>query len=188
MPFKRSAMRYGHIAGYTSAVYQENGERIISFGYDGDVRVWDGVFDDDASTTCLAENVWALLQYGDRVLVANDLNTVQAYKYPELEKDGIEFRFTAFVTSLVRNGQYLAAGSEDGTIKVKPTGTEGDEFELGGLAGPVLSMALSPKNLLAASCGDGKLRVWDLASKKLLKTLDGLKKVKSFEGNVYFGK
>nr|XP_029716547.1 WD repeat and HMG-box DNA-binding protein 1-like [Aedes albopictus] len=186
MPFKRSAMRYGHIAGYTSAVYQENGERIISFGYDGDVRVWDGVFDDDASTTCLAENVWALLQYGDRVLVANDLNTVQAYKYPELEKDGIEFRFTAFVTSLVRNGQYLAAGSEDGTIKVKPTGTEGDEFELGGLAGPVLSMALSPKNLLAASCGDGKLRVWDLTSKKLLKTLDGLKKVKSFEGNVYF--
>lgn len=181
-------MRYGHIVGYTNVVYQENGDRILSVGYDGDVRIWDGVFDDDAATHCVAENVWATLQYDDRLLIANDLNSVQAYKYPELEKDGIEFRFTAFVTSLVRNGQYLAAGSEDGKIKIKPTEEGGVEFDLEELPGPVLSMGLSPKNLLAASCGDGKLRVWDLESKKLLKTVDGLRKAKSFEGNVYFGK
>lgn len=186
MPFNRSPMRYGHIVGYTNVVYQENGDRILSVGYDGDVRIWDGVFDDDAATHCVAENVWATLQYDDRLLIANDLNSVQAYKYPELEKDGIEFRFTAFVTSLVRNGQYLAAGSEDGKIKIKPTEEGGVEFDLEELPGPVLSMGLSPKNLLAASCGDGKLRVWDLESKKLLKTVDGLRKAKSFEGNVYF--
>ncbi|XP_058835522.1 WD repeat and HMG-box DNA-binding protein 1 [Topomyia yanbarensis] len=185
MPFRRSAMRYGHIVGYTSVTYQDDGERILSIGQDGDIRIWDGVFDDDPVTTCVAENVWTLLQYGDRVLIANDLNTVQAYKFPGLEKDGIDFRFTAFVTNLARNERFLVAGSEDGMIKVKPVDGEG-EFELTGLEGPVLSMDLSVKDLLAASCGDGRLRVWDLKSKKLVKTFDGLRKAKSFEGNVHF--
>ncbi|XP_058464750.1 WD repeat and HMG-box DNA-binding protein 1 [Malaya genurostris] len=185
MPFKRSAMRYGHIVGYTSVAYQDDGERILSIGHDGDIRIWDGVFDDDPVTTCVAENVWAMLQYGDRVLIANDLNTVQAYRFPGLEKDGIDFRFTAFVTSLVRNERFIVAGSEDGMIKVKPADGEGD-FELSGSEGPVLSAALSVKDLLAAACGDGKLRIWDLKSKELVKTFDGLRKVKSFEGNVHF--
>ncbi|XP_062553662.1 WD repeat and HMG-box DNA-binding protein 1 [Armigeres subalbatus] len=186
MPYKRSSMRYAHIAGFTSAIYQGDGKRIITAGNDGELRIWESMFDDDASSSCVAENVWAVLQYDDRILVGSDLNLVQAYKFPEIEKDGIEFRFTAFVTSLVRNGQFLAAGSEDGMIKVKSLGEKAEEFELGGQNGPVLSMDLSAKNLLAASCGDGKLRVWDLTTKKLLKTVDGLRKVKSFEGCAFF--
>ncbi|XP_055601577.1 WD repeat and HMG-box DNA-binding protein 1 [Uranotaenia lowii] len=187
MPFKRSAMRYGHIVGYTSVAYQDDGERILSIGHDGDIRIWDGVFDDDPVTTCVAENVWAVLQYGDRVLIANDLNTVQAYKFPDLDKDGIEFRFTAYATCLGRNAKFLAAGSEDGTVKVKPLAEGGEEFEFGNLGGPVLSLGISEKDLLAASCGDGKLRVWNLNSKEEIKSIDGLRKVKSFEGNVYIG-
>lgn len=134
----------------------------------------------------MAENVWAMLQYKNRVLIGNDLNTVQAYTFPELEKDGIDFRFTAFVTSLARNAKFIAAGSEDGNIKVKPV-DDGEEFEFGGWVGPVLSINLSTDDLLAASCGDGKLRVWDLNKKELLNTTDGLRKVKSFEGNVHLG-
>ncbi|KAL9701191.1 hypothetical protein quinque_004632 [Culex quinquefasciatus] len=185
MPFKRSNMRYGHIIGYTGVTYQDDGDRIISIGQDGDIRIWDGVYDEDPTTSCLAESIWAVLHSGSRILVATDLNTVQAYKYPELEKDGIEFRFTAFVTSLARNERFLAAGSEDGTIKVKPV--DGDEFELGGLDGPVLSMDVSRKDLLAASCGDGQLRIWKLNGKDLVQTFGGLRKVKSFEGNVLYG-
>lgn len=184
MPFKRSNMRYGHIIGYTGVTYQDDGDRIISIGQDGDIRIWDGVYDEDPTTSCLAESIWAVLHNGQRILVATDLNTVQAYKYPELEKDGIEFRFTAFVTSLVRNERFLAAGSEDGTIKVKPV--DGEEFELGGLDGPVLSMDISRKDLLAAACGDGQLRIWKLNGKDLVQTFGGLRKAKSFEGNVLF--
>ncbi|XP_055625021.1 WD repeat and HMG-box DNA-binding protein 1 [Toxorhynchites rutilus septentrionalis] len=184
MPFKRSAMRYGHIVGYTSVAYQDDGKRILSIGHDGDIRIWDGVFDDDPHTTCVAENVWALLQYGNRVLIGNDLNTVQAYTYPALEKDGIDFRFTAFVTSIARNAKFIAAGSEDGSIKVKPV-DGGEEFEFGGWVGPVLSISISAGNLLAARCGDGKLRVWDLNKKELLNTVEDLRKVKSFEGNAH---
>ncbi|XP_053687150.1 WD repeat and HMG-box DNA-binding protein 1 [Sabethes cyaneus] len=185
MPFKRSDMRFGHIAGNTNVVFQADGRKIISAGNDGDLRIWDGFTDDDAISTCVAENVWAMLQYENRLLIANDLNMVQAFKYPEFEKDGIEFRFTAIVTCVVRNEKYIAAGSEDGTVKVKPTDRE--EFELNGLEGPVLSMSLSPNDKLAATCGDGKLRVWNLKTKELVKTIDDFRKIKTFEKNIYFG-
>ncbi|XP_055532403.1 WD repeat and HMG-box DNA-binding protein 1 [Wyeomyia smithii] len=185
MPFQRSEMRFGHIAGHSSIAWAEDGDKIITVGHDGDIRIWDGFTDDDAKSRCLGEKLWAILQYDDRMLIANDLNAVQAYKYPNFEKDGIEFRFTAIVTSLIQNDRYIVAGSEDGTIKVRPT--EGAEFELTGLDGPVLSMAISQKDMLAANCGDGKLRVWSLPNKELIHSIETLRTAKSFEGNSHIG-
>nr|XP_040227095.2 WD repeat and HMG-box DNA-binding protein 1 [Anopheles coluzzii] len=185
MPFKRSPMRYAHIMGYTSVTYQDDGNCIISVGYDGDFRIWNGIGDDDPPTVCVGEHVWAALQYGDRVLVATDLNTVQAYKYPSLDKDGIEFRFTAFVTCMAKNKRFIAAGSEDATIKVLSV-DDGEQFELENLEGPVLSMDTSKQDLLAASIGDGKLHIWDMKTKELKKTIQDLPKVKSFEAVVHF--
>uniref|UniRef100_A0A182JY15 Uncharacterized protein n=1 Tax=Anopheles christyi TaxID=43041 RepID=A0A182JY15_9DIPT len=185
MPFKRSPMRYAHIMGYTSVIYQDDGKCIISVGYDGDFRIWNGIGDDDPPTVCVGEHVWAALQYGERVLVATDLNTVQAYKYPSLDKDGIEFRFTAFVTCLAKNKRFIAAGSEDATIKVLSI-DDGEQFELENLDGPVLSMDISKQDLLAASIGDGKIHIWDMKTKELKKTISGLPKVKSFEAVVHF--
>ncbi|XP_049291296.1 WD repeat and HMG-box DNA-binding protein 1 [Anopheles funestus] len=185
MPFKRSPMRYAHIMGYTSVVYQEDGQCIISVGYDGDIRIWNGIGDDDPPTICVGEHVWAVQQYGDRVLIATDLNTVQAYKYPSLDKDGIEFRFTAYVTCLAKNKRFIVAGSEDATIKVLSL-DDGEQFELENLGGPVLSIDVSKRDLLAASTGDGKIHVWDMKTKELKKTIEGLPKVKSFEGVMQF--
>ncbi|XP_050091209.1 WD repeat and HMG-box DNA-binding protein 1 [Anopheles aquasalis] len=185
MPFKRSPMRYAHIMGYTSVLYQEDGDCIISVGHDGDFRIWHGIGDDDPPTSCVGEHVWSALQYGDRVLIATDLNTVQAYKYPSLDKDGIEFRFTAYATSIVKNKRFIAAGSEDATIKVHSI-ADGEQFELENLGGPVLSMDVSKQDLLAASIGNGKLCVWDLKTKELKKTFEGLAKVKSFEAVLNF--
>ncbi|XP_050076148.1 WD repeat and HMG-box DNA-binding protein 1 [Anopheles maculipalpis] len=185
MPFKRSPMRYAHIIGYTTVIYQDDGNCIISVGYDGDFRIWHGIGDDDPPTVCVGEHVWTALQYGERVLVATDLNTVQAYKYPSLDKDGIEFRFTAYVTCLAKNKRFIAAGSEDATIKVLSL-DNGEQFELENLGGPVLSMDMSKRDLLAASIGDGKIHVWDMKTKALKKTVDGLPKVKSFEAVLHF--
>uniref|UniRef100_A0A182QLY3 Uncharacterized protein n=1 Tax=Anopheles farauti TaxID=69004 RepID=A0A182QLY3_9DIPT len=185
MPFKRSPMRYAHIMGYTSIVYQEDGNCIISVGYDGDFRMWHGIGDDDPPTVCVGEHVYTALQYDDRALVATDLNTVQAYKYPSLDKDGIEFRFTAFVSCLAKNKRFIVAGSEDATIKVLSI-DNGEQFELENLDGPVLSVDVSRHDLLAGSTGDGKLRVWDMKTKELKHTIDGLRKVKTFEAAEYF--
>uniref|UniRef100_A0A182NHX9 Uncharacterized protein n=1 Tax=Anopheles dirus TaxID=7168 RepID=A0A182NHX9_9DIPT len=185
MPFKRSPMRYAHIMGYTSIVYQDDGNCIISVGYDGDFRMWHGIGDDDPPTVCVGEHVYTALQYDGRALVATDLNTVQAYKYPSLEKDGIEFRFTAFVSCLAKNKRFIVAGSEDATIKVLSI-DNGEQFELENLEGPVLSLDVSKHDLLAASIGDGKLRVWDMKTKELKHTIEGLPKVKTFEAAEYF--
>ncbi|XP_053663398.1 WD repeat and HMG-box DNA-binding protein 1 [Anopheles marshallii] len=185
MPFKRSPMRYAHIMGYTTVIYQEDGECIISVGYDGDIRIWNGIGDDDPPTICVGEHAWAVQQYGERVLIATDLNTVQAYKYPSLDKDGIEFRFTAHVTCLAKNKRFIVAGSEDATIKVLSL-DNGEQFELENLGGPVLSIDVSKRDLLAASIGDGKIYIWDMKTKELKKTIEGLPKEKSFEAVMHF--
>uniref|UniRef100_A0A182XYT5 WD_REPEATS_REGION domain-containing protein n=1 Tax=Anopheles stephensi TaxID=30069 RepID=A0A182XYT5_ANOST len=178
-------MRYAHIIGYTTVIYQEDGNCIISVGYDGDFRIWHGIGDDDPPTVCVGEHVWTALQYSDRVLIATDLNTVQAYKYPSLDKDGIEFRFTAYVTCLTKNKRYMAAGSEDATIKVLSL-DNGEQFELENLGGPVLSIDMSKRDLLAASVGDGKIHVWDIKTRELQHTVRGLPVVKSFEAVLHF--
>ncbi|XP_053674269.1 WD repeat and HMG-box DNA-binding protein 1 [Anopheles nili] len=187
MPFKRSPMRYAHIMGYTSVAYQEDGNCIISVGYDGDFRIWNGIGDDDPPTVCVGEHVWCALQYDDRVLLATDLNTVQGYKYPSLHKDGIEFRFTAFVTCIAKCESHIAAGSEDATIKIVSK-LNGEQHDLENVGGPVLSIDVSKNNLFAASIGDGRLCIWEvkLGSVELKKTLEGFPKVKSFEAAVYF--
>jgi chromosome transmission fidelity protein 4 len=51
----------------------------------------------------MGEFATSLLQVGERLLVGADLNTVQGYTYPEMGRDGIEFRFTAMVTSIKAN-------------------------------------------------------------------------------------
>lgn len=51
----------------------------------------------------------------------------------------------------------------------------------------MLSMDVSKQDLLAASIGNGKLCVWDMKTKELKKTFEGLAKVKSFEAVLNFG-
>ncbi|XP_058066093.1 WD repeat and HMG-box DNA-binding protein 1 [Anopheles bellator] len=185
MPLKQSPMRFAHIMGYTTFVYEKDGAAVISVGYDGDLRVWPGFGDTDPPTMCLGEHLWAVLQHDDRLLLAGHLNTVQAYKYPSMEKDGIVFRFTAYVTSIVKNEHYLVAGSEDATIKIL-TLKSGKQYVLDNLGGPVISMDVSRKNMLAASMGNGEMCVWNMDTKELLNTFEGLPKVKSFEVALYF--
>lgn len=73
---------------------------IITAGSDGDIRIWDDINDDDPTSKCVGEFVLALCQYEQRILVATDLNTVQAFTFPDGDRDGTEFRFTASVTCI----------------------------------------------------------------------------------------
>jgi chromosome transmission fidelity protein 4 len=75
----------------------------LSCGTDGDFRSWNGIDDDDPKSQCVGEFANCLWQYGDRLFISTDVNTVQAYTYPDLGRDGIEFRFTAPVTSIKAN-------------------------------------------------------------------------------------
>lgn len=76
---------------------------VITTGSDGDIRTWNGVDDDDPSTICVGEFILYHTYYDKRILISTDLNTVQAYTYPDFNRDGTEFRFTAPVTCIKVN-------------------------------------------------------------------------------------
>lgn len=76
---------------------------MITTGADGDIRVWNGVDDDDPNTQCLGEFVLYHVYDDKRILTSTDLNTVQAYTYPDFDRDGAGFRFTAPVTCIKVN-------------------------------------------------------------------------------------
>lgn len=139
------------------------------------------------------------------MLVSTELNTVQAFTYPEADRENTEFRFTATVTCIKSNEkvqcfflnhmaiimyifQYLAAGSEDTEIQVVPKDKSTEVIVLKGHSGPVLAIDLSPKNILASSSGDGTIKIWDLQEKKEIKSLSGFELIKSFEGATAFCK
>lgn len=76
---------------------------VITTGSDGDIRIWNGVDDDDPNTRCVGEFILYHVYYDNRILASTDLNTVQAYTYPDGDRDGTEFRFTAPVTCIKVN-------------------------------------------------------------------------------------
>lgn len=76
---------------------------MITTGSDGDIRIWNGVDDDDPNTRCVGEFILYHVYYDKRILASTDLNTVQGYTYPDGDRDGTEFRFTAPVTCIKVN-------------------------------------------------------------------------------------
>lgn len=171
--------------------------------------------DDDPNTQCVGEFILYHAYYEQRILTSTDLNTVQAYTYPDYSRDGTEFRFTAPVTCIKVNAkvslkwlscsyvfqvdineiiwcnfsvnQYMAACSEDMTIKVTPRDNPSGTFELTEHTGPVLRIDLSANDLLASSSGDGTIKIWKLDEKKCIKTISGFDKIKSYQVTQVFG-
>lgn len=156
---------------------------IVSAGYDGDIHVWNGIEDDDPSTGCTGEFIASVAFHDNKVYVGTDVNTVQLLTYPDLDRDGTKYRFTAVATAIKVNDKYVAAGSEDTNIKVYLNDEE-KVVELLGHNGPILSLDITSGNgngWLVSASGDGSVRVWDIVEQKVIKSIDGYPKVKSFE-------
>ncbi|MDY7021648.1 MAG: serine/threonine-protein kinase [Cyanobacteriota bacterium] len=74
------------------------------------------------------------------------------------------------------NGQIVASGNTDGTIKVMDIKTGDELYTLSGHSSPVGALAISPNGrLLVSGSGDHTLKVWDLWSGKLVSMLYGHK-------------
>lgn len=65
-------------------------------------------------------------------------------------------------------------------IKISYIDKSAEEFELTGHEGPILHIDLNKNDLLASSSGDGTIKIWNLIDKKVIKTISGFEKVKSF--------
>lgn len=64
-------------------------------------------------------------------------------------------------------------------VKVFKLGPEKEIEVYGGLKGPCLSVAITSK-FVAASSGDGKLRIWEVGSKEVVKEIECFPKTNSF--------
>lgn len=72
-------------------------------------------------------------------------------------------------------------------IKVQKRETTDEFLQLTGHEGPILSIDISSKNMLASSSGDGKIKVWNLEDAgKVIKTIEGLEKVNEFSRATVF--
>nr|XP_057932990.1 WD repeat and HMG-box DNA-binding protein 1 isoform X1 [Doryrhamphus excisus] len=165
MPCERKPMRYGHSEGHTEVCFDDTGKFIVTCGNDGDVRIWEGVDDDDPRFITVGEKAYSLALKNGKLVTASSNNTVQIHTFPDGDPDGILTRFTTNATHVSFNasGSKVAAGSSDFLVKVVEVSDSSQQKTLRGHEAPVLSVAFDPKDdfLASASC-DGCVVVWNI--------------------------
>ncbi|KAK2853667.1 hypothetical protein Q5P01_006328 [Channa striata] len=165
MPCERKPMRYGHSEGHTEVCFDETGKFIVTCGNDGDVRIWEGLDDDDPKFITVGEKAYSLALKNGKLVTASSNNTVQIHTFPDGDPDGILTRFTTNATHVTFNssGSRVAAGSSDFMVKVVEVADSSQQKTLRGHEAPVLSVTFDPKDdfLASASC-DGSVIVWSI--------------------------
>ncbi|XP_029284627.1 WD repeat and HMG-box DNA-binding protein 1 isoform X2 [Cottoperca gobio] len=171
MPCERKPMRYGHSEGHTEVCFDESGKFIVTCGNDGDVRIWEGLDDDDPKFITVGEKAYSLALKKNKLVTASSNNTVQIHTFPDGEPDGILTRFTTNATHVTFNssGSRVAAGSSDFMVKVVEVSDSSQQKTLRGHEAPVLSVSFDPKDdfLASASC-DGSVVVWNIEEQSQL--------------------
>ncbi|XP_041652334.1 WD repeat and HMG-box DNA-binding protein 1 [Cheilinus undulatus] len=165
MPCERKQLRYGHSEGHTEVCFDDTGKYIVTCGNDGDVRIWEGLDDDDPKFITVGEKAYSLALKNGKLVTASSNNTVQIHTFPDGDPDGILTRFTTNATHVTfnRSGSRVAAGSSDFMVKVVEVSDSSKQKTLRGHEAPVLSVTLDPKDefLASASC-DGSVVVWNI--------------------------
>uniref|UniRef100_A0A3Q3BE51 WD repeat and HMG-box DNA-binding protein 1 n=1 Tax=Kryptolebias marmoratus TaxID=37003 RepID=A0A3Q3BE51_KRYMA len=164
MPCERKPMRYGHSEGHTEVCFDDTGF-IVTCGNDGDVRIWEGLDDDDPKFITVGEKAYSLALKKGKLVTASSNNTVQIHTFPDGEPDGILTRFTTNATHVAFNGSgsRVAAGS-DFMVKVVEVADSSQQKTLRGHAAPVLSVSFDPRDefLQASASCDGAVVVWNI--------------------------
>eukprot|EP00095_Tigriopus_kingsejongensis_P011218 maker-scaffold1959_size23944-snap-gene-0.6 protein:Tk11218 transcript:maker-scaffold1959_size23944-snap-gene-0.6-mRNA-1 annotation:"wd repeat and hmg-box dna-binding protein 1" len=177
-----SAMRFAHTEGRSSLRYTPDGSTVVTCGSDGEVRLYQGIDDDDPISHLAGDETLAVAVTDERFFVAaSGTNTIQGYSLAEGQSEGVITRFTADGTALAvsGDGRYLLAGSDDMTVKLVDTQTYKDHVFRGHEA-PILSVALDPREsepefAVSSSC-DGTVRIWNIAGENEIQCVDGLAK------------
>ncbi|KAJ8411876.1 hypothetical protein AAFF_G00155140 [Aldrovandia affinis] len=165
MPAERKPMRYGHSEGHTDVCFDDTGKYIVTSGSDGDVRIWEGLDDDDPKSINVGEKVYSLALKNGKLVTAVSNNTVQIHTFPEGDPDGILTRFTTNANHVAFNsiGSRVAAGSSDFMVKVVEVTDSSQQKTLRGHDAPVLSVTFDPKDeFLGSSSCDGSVAVWKI--------------------------
>uniref|UniRef100_F6V4K8 Minichromosome loss protein Mcl1 middle region domain-containing protein n=1 Tax=Ciona intestinalis TaxID=7719 RepID=F6V4K8_CIOIN len=173
MSNSKPSFRYGHSEGRTEVCYDHSGKHLVSCGFDGNVKIWKSIKDDNPTNINAGERVYSIGIKGKTLFSASDENSVDKFSLPDGSPDGCLVRFTGTVThlSVSETRKLVAAGSSDFDIKTIDVETGKQKSYLGHQA-PILSVAVDPMDeYLASSSCDGNLKIWTLKDAKCVKTL-----------------
>ncbi|KAF5401501.1 WD repeat and HMG box DNA binding protein 1 [Paragonimus heterotremus] len=174
MSFVKSPF-HQHKQGWTTAIFDSTGERIISAGVDGKVKVLDSVDDTCPLEHVIGEKVNAIVCRQDTIILATEGTHVHMIQIEDGLPEGLATRFTADVTHLVLNKDHtkLAVCSSDFLIKIIHfASVEDREFTLEGHTGGVLSLAFDPLDVfISSSSCDGTVRIWRIDEKREVKSI-----------------
>ncbi|KAI1772379.1 vegetative incompatibility protein HET-E-1 [Hypoxylon cercidicola] len=149
-----------HTSGINSVIFSPNGKLLASSSFDDEVRLWD-------------TKTWALVGKLDDF--EEDVNpSALAAQQPDALGTKQFKGHSSAVTRVVfsPDGQWLASGSQDATIKLWLKGVEHWRFE--GHSGAINHLTFSPDSRLVASASTDKTtRLWNLATGMASHTLEG---------------
>ena len=168
----------GHRADVYHVEFSPKGNRLASTGKDGMVLIWDTsswkvirtlpAQGTESNVATFSPDGQTLATSGDDGLVrlwdigtGELLHTLSAHPGKE---GSVQF---------LPDGRSLLTGSHDGLVKRwdAGTGTEIERFQIEG--SPFLCMALSPDGTILAAGGRDRTMLWNLASRTLIRSLDG---------------
>lgn len=160
----------GPIAGLTAS---PDGARLASAAWDGTVRLWDlGNGGDAQALEGHQGNVNAVAFRADGMLASAGFDgTVRLWPPGEPPRTLAEFGLPQNTLAALPDG-VLAAGGVDGMLRL--IGPDGAVREWQAGARPVVALAASPDGaVLAAASLGGSITLWEVASGRLLHTLEG---------------
>ncbi|XP_044753645.1 WD repeat and HMG-box DNA-binding protein 1 isoform X1 [Coccinella septempunctata] len=183
MPISHVPFRYAHNEGHTDICFSEDGQKYVTCGSDGDIRIWSQDLYEDPVHNCVGEWALAVRQKGSKLYIATSNNDVQIITFPDGDREGVLDRFVAPINNIAisKSGELIALAAEQ--MEVKLIQFEGEQKKISSIEGtaPYLSVAICPTaKLIAASSGDGKLRIWNVSDKNLVKEINCFPKVNSF--------
>ena len=166
-----------HTSGVHSVAFLSDGVTLATGSWDGTVKLWDVVSQQDIATLKVHTYTSAMTFSSDkRTLAAGSWDGTVKLWDVETERDIATFRHTDEVTSVSfsPDGAILATGSRDGTVKLWDVATHRDIGTFEDYTSRVTSVAFSPVDatLLATGSWDRTVKLWDVETQQNIGTFE----------------
>jgi len=168
----------GYLRNPVDAAFSKDGSRVVSSAEDGFMAVWDVASGKQVATLSgHLGRVWSVVfsDDGRRILSGGADKTVRVWDVTSVHHELYSLKgHGGAVLSVAydRQRNHIFSGSEDGTVRIWDAARA---VSLHALAhgGPVSSLAANPDGTTLVTATEKTIRLWDVASGRLLATLQG---------------